>query len=149
ILVLVAAAGYFSLHRAPKLTAKDTIVLAEFENKTGDPAFDQTLRQGLAVQLDQSPFLALVSDQRIQQALQLMTRPAETRLTPEAAREICERTSSAAVLDGSIAGLGSQYILGLRATNCRTGDVLAEEQGQAGRKEEVLNALSRIALQIR
>jgi tetratricopeptide (TPR) repeat protein len=149
ILMLVAAAGYFSLHRTPKLTAKDTIVLAEFENKTGDPVFDQTLRQGLTVQLEQSPFLALVSEARIKEVLRLMTRPAETRLTPEIAREICERAGSAAVLDGSIAGLGSQYILGLRATNCRTGDVLDEEQGQAGRKEDVLNALSRIALQIR
>ena len=149
ILVLAAAAGYFSLHRAPKLTAKDTIVLAEFDNKTGDPVFDQTLRQGLVVQLEQSPFLTLVSDQHIQQVLRLMKRPPETRLTPEVAREICERTSSAAVLEGSIAGLGSQYILWLRATNCRTGDVLAEEQAQAGRKEEVLNALSRIAIQVR
>jgi len=149
ILVLAAAAGYFSLHRAPKLTAKDTIILAEFENKTGDPVFDQTLRQGLVVQLEQSPFLTLVSDQHIQQVLRLMKRQPETRLTPEVAREVCERTSSAAVLEGSIAGLGSQYILWLRATNCRTGDVLAEEQAQAGRKEEVLNALSRIAIQIR
>jgi eukaryotic-like serine/threonine-protein kinase len=149
VLVLFAAAGYFSLHRASKLTAKDTIVLAEFENKTGDSVFDDTLRQGLAVQLEQSPFLTLVSEQRIQQVLHLMTRPVETRLTPEIAREICERTSSAAVLEGSIAGLGSQYILWLRARNCRTGDVLAEEQAQAERKEEVLNALSRIAIQIR
>ena len=96
----------FYLHRAPKLTAKDTIVLADFENKTGDPVFDQTLRQGLAVQLEQSPFLSLVSDESIKQALRLMNRPAETPLTPEIAREICERTGSAAVLEGSIAGLG-------------------------------------------
>ena len=128
---------------------KTRIVLAEFENKTGDPVFDQTLRQGLAVQLEQSPFLTLVSDQQIQQALRLMNRPAETRLTPEIAREICERTGSAAVLEGSIASLGSQYVLWLRARNCRTGDVLAQEQAQAGKKEEVLNALSQIAVQIR
>ena len=146
---VVCRSGYLYLHRAPKLTAKDTVVLAEFENKTGDPVFDQTLRQGLAVQLEQSPFLTLVSDQSIQQALRLMNRPAETRLTPEVAREICERTGSTAVLEGSIAGLGNQYVLWLRARNCRTGDVLAQEQAQAGKKEEVLNALSRIAIQIR
>ena len=135
--------------RAPKLTGKDTIVLAEFENKTGDPVFDGILRQGLSVQLEQSPFLALVSDQRIQQALRFMDRPAETRLTPEVAREICERAGGTAVLEGSIASLGSQYVLWLRARNCRTGDILGQEQAQAGRKEEVLDALTRIAVQIR
>ena len=109
----------------------------------------RTLRQGLAVQLEQSPFLTLVSDQQIQQVLRFMNRPPETRLTPEVAREICERTGSDAVLEGSIAGLGSQYVLWLRARNCRTGEILAEEQAQAGRKEEVLNALTRIAIQIR
>ena len=107
--------------------------------------FDETLRQGLAIQLQQSPFLSLVSDERIQKALGLMGRPADARLTPEVARDICERTASAAVLEGSIASLGSQYVLGLRAKNCRTGDILDEEQAQAGRKEDVLNALSQIA----
>ncbi len=145
----LCAAPYFYLHRAPKLTAKDTVVLADFENKTGDPVFDQTLRQGLAVQLEQSPFLKLASDQSIKQALRLMNRPAETRLTPEIAREICERTGGAAVLEGSIARLGSQYVLWLRARNCRSGEALAQEQELAGKKEEVLSALSRIALQIR
>src|ERR1700733_3698815 len=150
ILALCTAGyGYFYLHRAPKLTTKDTIVLAEFENKTSDPVFDHTLRQGLAVQLEQSPFLSLVSDQRIQQVLRLMNRSPEARLTPEVAREICERTGSDAVLEGSIARLGSQYVLWLRARNCRTGEVLAEEQAQPARKEEVLNALSRMAVQIR
>ena len=149
ILVLAAAAGYFYLRGAPKLTAKDTIVLADFENKTGDPVFDQTLRQGLGVQLEQSPFLSLVPERQVQQVLRLMNRPPETPLTPEVAREICERAGSAAVLEGSIARLGSQYVLWLRAANCRTGAVLAQEQAQAGRKEEVLNALSRIAVQIR
>jgi tetratricopeptide (TPR) repeat protein len=148
-ILVLCAAGYFYLHRAPKLTTKDTIVLAEFENKTGDPVFDETLRQGLAVQLEQSPFLSLVSDQQSQQVLRLMDRPPGARLTPEVAREICERTSSAAVLEGSIARLGSQYVLWLRARNCRSGEVLAEEQAQPGRKEEVLNALSRMAVQIR
>jgi tetratricopeptide (TPR) repeat protein len=148
-ILALAAAAYFSLHRAPKLTAKDTIVLADFENKTGDPVFEETLRQGLAVQLEQSPFLSLASDESIKKALQLMSRPLETRLTPEIGREICERTGGTAVLEGSITGLGSQYILWVRARNCRTGDVLGEEQAQAGRKEEVLSALTRIAIQIR
>jgi serine/threonine protein kinase len=138
-------AGYFYVHRAPTLTDKDTIVLADFENKTGDPVFDDTLRLGLSVELQQSPFLSLVSDERIHKALSLMGQPADARLTPELAKDICERTAGAAVLEGSIASLGSQFVLGLRAKNCRTGDVLDEEQVQAARKEDVLNALSQIA----
>ena len=145
----LSVGGYFYLHRTPKLTDKDTIVLADFTNTTGDSVFDGTLRQGLAVQLEQSPFLSLISEERIQQVLRLMGKPADARLTPEIAREICERTASAAVLDGSIASLGSQYVLGLRAEDCRTGDVLAEEQVQAARKEDVLNALSQIASKFR
>ena len=101
------------------------------------------------MQLEQSPFLTLVSERRIQQVLGLMNRPADTRLTPEVAREVCERTGSAAVLEGSIASLGNQYVLWLRARNCRTGDILGEEQVQAGRKEEVLHALTQVAIQIR
>jgi DNA-binding winged helix-turn-helix (wHTH) protein/tetratricopeptide (TPR) repeat protein len=145
----LALAGYLYFHRAPKLTNKDTIVLADFANSTGDPVFDETLRQGLAVQLGQSPFLSLISDERIQQMLKLMAKPADTRLTPEVSREICERTASAAALDGSIASLGSQYVLTLRAKDCRSGDVLDEEQVQAARKEDVLNALSQIASKFR
>ena len=148
-LLVLYAAAYLYLHRTPKLSPKDTIVLGEFENRSGDAVFDQTLRQGLAVQLEQSPLLRLATDDSIKQALHLMNRPAETPLTPEIAREVCERTGSAAVLEGSIAGLGSQYVLWLRARNCETGGVLTQEQAQAGRKEEVLNALSRIAVQIR
>jgi hypothetical protein len=144
-----ALAGYLYFHRASKLTDKDTIVLADFANSTGDPVFDETLRQGLAVQLGQSPFLSLISDERIQQILKLMAKPADARLTPEVSREICERTASAAVLDGSIASLGSQYVLTLRAKDCRSGDVLDEEQVQAARKEDVLNALSQIASRFR
>ncbi len=146
-------AGYFSFQRpfqrSPKLTDKDTIVLADFKNTTGDPVFDGTLRQGLAIQLGQSPFLSLISEQRVRQSLRLMREPADAGLTPELAREICERTASAAVLEGSIASLGSQYVLGLRAKNCRTGDVLDEEQAQAARKEDVLDALSQIASKFR
>jgi eukaryotic-like serine/threonine-protein kinase len=142
-------AGYFYFQRTPTLTDKDTIVLADFSNTTGDPVFDGTLRQGLAIQLAQSPFLSLVSEMRIQQVLRLMGQPPDARLTPEIARELCQRTGGAAVLDGSIASLGSQYVLGLRAEDCRTGDVLAEEQAQAARKEDVLNALSQIASKFR
>jgi eukaryotic-like serine/threonine-protein kinase len=131
------------------LTEKDTVVLADFDNSTGDPVFDGTLRQGMAVQLEQSPFLSLITDQRIQQTLKLMDQPADARLTPAIAREICERTASAAVLDGSIASLGNQYVLGLRAVDCRSGKVLDAEQAQVARKEEVLNALDQIARRFR
>jgi len=143
------AAGYYYWRRAPKLTDKDTLVLADFTNTTGDPVFDGALRQGLTIQLAQSPFLSLVTEERIQQALRLMGQPADARLTLARAKEICERTGSAAVLEGSVASLGSQYVLGLRATNCRTGNVLDEEQAQAARKEDVLNALSQIASKFR
>ena len=143
------AAGYFYLHRAPKLTDKDTIVLADFENKTGDPVFDDTLRQGLSVELQQSPFLSLISDRQVQQTLALMGQPKEARLTPEIAQQICERTASAAVLEGSIASLGSQYVLGLRAKNCNTGNILDQEQAVAARREDVLNSLSQIARKFR
>ncbi len=145
VVLALFAAGYFYFQRTPKLTDKDTIVLADFVNTTGDPVFDGTLRQGLAVQLEQSPFLSLVSEQRMRKTLLLMSRPADAPLTPDLAREICERTASSAVLDGSIRSLGSQYVLALRARNCRTGDVLDDEQGQAARKEDVLTALSQIA----
>ena len=148
-ILALSAIAYSYFLRAPKLGAKDRIVLAEFENKTGDAVFDQTLRQGLAVQLEQSPFLALVSDASIQQSLRFMKRPAGTPLTLEVAREVCERTGSAAVLEGSIASVGSQYVLWLRARKCGSGDAIAQEQAVAGKKEEVLSALSRIATQIR
>ena len=151
ILLLAVAAGTwrFFLHRTTVLSEKDTVVLADFANSTGDPVFDGTLRQGMAVQLEQSPFLNLISDQRIRHTLHLMGRSADAALTPEVAREICERTGSAAVLEGSIAGLGSQYVLGLRARSCRTGETLDDEQAQATRKEDVLNALSQIASKFR
>lgn len=136
---------YIYVHRAPALTDKDTIVLADFRNTTGDEVFDETLRRGLSVQLEQSPFLSLVPDERIRKTLALMGQPADARLTPALAREVCERSGAAAMLEGSITPLGTQYVLGLRASNCRTGDVLDEEQGQATRKEDVLNVLSQIA----
>jgi len=145
----LSGAAYFYLHRAPRLTDKDTIVLADFENQTGDPIFDGALRQGLSVELEQSPFLSLISDQQVQQTLGLMGQPKDARLTPEIARQICERTASAAILEGSIANLGSQYVLGLSARNCSTGNILDREQAQAARKEDVLNSLSRIARKFR
>jgi eukaryotic-like serine/threonine-protein kinase len=144
-LVAAGVGGYLYGHRPPKLTDKDTIILADFINTTGDPVFDETLRQGLSVQLEQSPFLSLVSEQRIRTMLRLMGRPPNARLTSDVALEICERAGSAAVLEGSIAPIGTQYVLGLRATHCRTNNVINEAQVQAARKEEVLNALSEIA----
>ncbi|MGA8151330.1 MAG: protein kinase [Terriglobales bacterium] len=150
LIALISGGLYLHSHQiSARLTDKDTIVLADFTNTTGDPVFDGTLRQGMAVQLEQSPFLSLVSEQRIRRTLLLMGRPADAPLTPDIAREICERTASAVVLDGSIDSLGSQYVLGLRAKACSTGDVLAEEQVQAARKEKVLNALDQIARKFR
>lgn len=151
VLILIVAAGSWKMfrHRAPALTEKDTVVLADFTNGTGDAVFDGTLRQGLAVQLEQSPFLSLISDERIQQTLRLMDKPADARLTPDIAREICERTGSAAVLEGSIARLGTQYVLGLKAVNCRNGETLDDQQVQAARKEDVLNALTTMARNFR
>ena len=145
----LSVAGYVYLHRAPTLTDKDTIVLADFENSTGDPVFDDTLRQGLSVELQQSPFLSLISDRQVQQQLALMGQPKEARLTSDVAQQICERTASAVVLEGSIASLGSQYVVGLRARSCNTGSVLDQEQIQAAKREDVLNSLSEIARQLR
>jgi len=144
--IAAAAAGAIYGRRPARLTDKDTIVLAEFANTTGDPVFDGTLRQGLVSQLQQSPFLSLVSEDRIAKTLVLMKQP-DARLTREIAQGVCVRTVSAAVLDGSIASLGSQYILALRATGCATGDVLADEQAQVARKEDVLGSLSQMATQ--
>jgi tetratricopeptide (TPR) repeat protein len=149
VIVALAVAGYIFLPRRTALTDRDTLVLADFTNTTGDAVFDETLRLGMAVQLGQSPFLSLVSDERIRKTLSLMGQPADARLTPELARQVCERTSSEAVLEGSIASLGSQFVVGLRAKNCRTGDVLDEEQVQAARKEDVLSVLSQIATTFR
>jgi eukaryotic-like serine/threonine-protein kinase len=146
----LAVGGWLLYSRKVRaLTDKDTIVLADFTNTTGDAVFDGALRQGLAVQLEQSPFLSLVSDERIQQTLRLMGQPADARLTPETARELCQRSGSAAVLGGSIANLGSQYVLGLKVVNCRTGDTLVEEQERATGKEEVLSALDKAASNLR
>ncbi len=151
ILVIGLAVGgwLFFSRKAHVLTDEDTIVLADFANSTGDPLFDGTLRQGLAVQLEQSPFLSLVPEERVQQTLQMMRQPADVRLTPQLAREVCQRTASAAMLQGSIATLGNQYVVGLRAENCRTGKVLDDQLVQAAKKEDVLNALSQMPSKFR
>ena len=153
-LMLVAAAIggtlYFRSRQAmARLTDKDTIVLSDFDNKTGDSVFDDTLKQGLSVQLEQSPFLDLVSERKVNETLKLMGRPAGDRLTPEVTHEVCLRTGSKAMLNGSIAGLGSQYVIGLKAVNCNTGDVLAEAQEQAAGKEAILKALDNAAVTLR
>jgi tetratricopeptide (TPR) repeat protein len=152
ILVAAAIAGvwYFRSHQTTiPLTDKDTIVLSDFDNKTGDAVFDDTLKQGLSVQLEQSPFLALLSERRVNETLKLMGRHAGDRLTPEVTHEVCQRTGSKAMLTGSIAALGSQYVIGLKAVNCDTGDVLAEAQEQVAGKEAVLKALDSGAVSLR
>ena len=148
VVASVASWLYFTRH-AQALTDKDTIILAEFANTTGDPVFDGTLRQGLSAQLDQSPFLSLISDERIAHTLTLMAKPKDARLTPDVVRDVCQRTASAATIEGSISSLGSQYVLSLKAVNCRNGDLLAQEQVTASGKEQVLNALGDAATKLR
>ena len=151
ILAIALATGAWLFHtrNAHALTEKDTIVLADFNNKTGDAVFDDTLKQGLSVQLQQSPFLSMISDGKVNQTLKLMGRQAGDRLTPEVTREVCQRTNSKAMLTGSIASLGSQYVIGLKAVNCESGDMLAETQQQATSKEGVLKALDTAAVSVR
>jgi len=149
IAMLIAGVFFYRTRQRPRLTEKDTIVLADFDNKTGDSVFDDTLKQGLAVQLEQSPYLDLISDTKVNQTLQLMGRPAGIRLTPDVTREICQRTGSKAMLTGSIAQVGKQYVIGLEAINCDNGDVLAETQTQAKNKEGVLAALDSAAVRLR
>jgi serine/threonine protein kinase/tetratricopeptide (TPR) repeat protein len=150
-LFVIGGGTYFYFHstHAAKLTEKDTIVLADFTNTTGDSVFDGALRQGLSSQLEQSPFLNLLSDERIAQTLALMAQPKDIRLTHELARGVCQRTASAATIEGSISSLGSQYVLGLKAVNCRSGDLLAEKQVTASGKEQVLKTLGDAATKIR
>ena len=150
IIVLAAlAGGYFYFPRGPKLTEKDTIVLADFTNTTGDAVFDGALRQGLAVQLEQSPYLNLLSEERIQQTLKLMQQAPDARLTPEIAREVCQRTVSAAFLNGSIAQIGIQYNIILKVLNCANGESLTSAGAQASDKNHVLDALGKAASEIR
>ncbi|MGA8074169.1 MAG: protein kinase [Candidatus Acidiferrales bacterium] len=150
IIALLALAGsYFFLHRAPKLTEKDSILLTDFTNTTGDPVFDGTLKTALQVSLTQSPFLNLVSQQEVDRTLKLMGRPPATRVTPDIGREICQRDNIKAMVHGSIAGLGSQYVVTLEAVNAANGDSLAQEQAQAGSKEQVLDALGKASSNLR
>ena len=148
-IVVLAVNGYFYLHSPPKLSDKDTVVLADFANSTGNAIFDDTLKTALRVSLRQSPFLNVLSDSEVTGSLQLMARPASTKLTPEVARELCQRADSKAYVAGSIASLGSEYVLGLKAVNCQSGDTLAEEQVTASSKEKVLDALGQAASQLR
>jgi eukaryotic-like serine/threonine-protein kinase len=152
VVVLVAAVAGGLLWRsrqARRLTDKDTIVLADFVNTTGDPVFDDTLKQGLRVQLEQSPFLNILSDQRVGEGLRLMGRPKDERITPALAREVCQRTGSKVFLTGSISSLGTHYVVGLSALNCETGDALGNAQVETESKERVLKALSNAALKMR
>jgi DNA-binding winged helix-turn-helix (wHTH) protein/tetratricopeptide (TPR) repeat protein len=146
---VVSVFWFWLRHQTKPLTDTDTIVLSDFDNKTGDVVFDDTLKQGLSVQLEQSPFLALMSDSRVNETLKLMGRPSDDRLTPNVTREICLRTGGKAMVAGSIAKLGSQYVIGLKAVNCNTGEVLAEAQEQAAGKEAVLKALDNAAVSLR
>ena len=132
---LAVGSRMFFPHKVHALTDKDTIVLADFANATGDPVFDGTLRQGLSVQLEQSPFLSIIPDEKIQQTLGLMGQPADTKLIPAIAREVCQRTTSAAVLDGSIAKIGTQYLLTLKAVNCEERRNAGEHGGRGERRE--------------
>ncbi len=152
VVVLIAAASvatYFYLRRAPALTARDSVLLTDFVNTTGDPVFDGTLKKAMAVALGQSPYLNIVSDERIQRTLRLMGRPPDTRITRDIGREICQRNGLKAAVNGSIAGLGARYIVTLDVINAGTGEPLAEEQVQAKTKEEVLDALGKAALSLR
>jgi eukaryotic-like serine/threonine-protein kinase len=149
IIAAITGGLYYRSHGAKPLTDKDTIVLADFDNKTDDVVFDDTLKTALSVSLSQSPFLNVLSDSKAAATLKLMTRPSDTGLTPNVARELCQRAGSKAYIAGSIASLGSQYVLGLKAVNCQSGDPLAEQQVTAASKEKVLDALGEAASKLR
>jgi eukaryotic-like serine/threonine-protein kinase len=149
VFLLATVGGYFYFHRTPKITEKDSIVLADFANTTGDPVFDGALRQGLSIQLEQTPFLKVVSGDQVTQTLKMMEQPPDVRLSPKLAREVCQRMNATVEVEGSIAALGNQYVLGLNSVNCATGESLAEAQATADGKEKVLPALSQAAAELR
>jgi hypothetical protein len=149
VALLIAAGFYYRQQRKQRLTEKDTIILADFANSTGDAIFDDTLKTALTVSLQQSPFLNVLSDSQVVKNLKLMARPASTKLTPEVGREVCQRAGSKAYLVGAIGSLGSEYVLGLKAVNCQSGDTLAEEQVTAASKDKVLDALGKAASKLR
>ncbi len=151
LLALASTTAYFVVRQrhSSRLTDKDTVVLADFANSTGDPVFDDTLKTALSVGLNQSPFLDVLPESKVAATLELMARPANTALTPEVASELCQRAGSKAYLAGSISNLGSQYVLGLKAVNCQSGDLLAQEQVTAAAKEKVLDAVGVAAAKLR
>jgi serine/threonine protein kinase/tetratricopeptide (TPR) repeat protein len=149
IVLLVSGGLYYGSHRTKRLSEKDTIILADFANSTGDAIFDDTLKTALNISLRQSPFLNVLSDSEVAKTLQLMSRPAGTKLTPEVTHELCQRAGSKAYLAGSIGSLGSEYVLGLKAVNCQSGDTLAQEQVTVAAKEKVLDALGEAASKLR
>ena len=149
VVALIGGFLYWRSHRAPALSEKDSIVLADFTNNTGDPVFDETLKQALAVQLEQSPYLNIVSERKVSSTLRLMGRTPDQPLRGDAARDLCQRVGSKALLAGSISSLGNQYVIGLNAINCATGDAIAKEQAEAAGKENVLKAMSTAAVDMR
>ena len=149
VAALIASGLYYRSHQANRLTDKDTVVLADFANSTGDPVFDDTLKQALGVQLEQSPFMNVLPERKVAATLRLMGHEPSARLTDELARDLCQRTGSKAVLAGSIASFGTQYVISLQAVDCSNGDSLAKEQTQAASKEQVLTALGKVAGDLR
>jgi eukaryotic-like serine/threonine-protein kinase len=149
VIVAAIVVGYFVSHRSAKFTDKDSIVLADFANSTGDPVFDDALKTALSISLGQSPFLNVLPDSEVAKTLQQMTRPPNTELTPDVVRELCLRAGSKAYIAGSIGSLGSEYVLGLRAVNCQSADTLAQEQVTATSKEKVLDSLGEAATTLR
>jgi len=148
-LAVLSVGAYVYLHRSPKLTAKDTVVLADFANSTGDPVFDDALKQALSTALRESPFLNVLSDSSVSKTLRFMRKEPNTRLTPEITREVCQRSDSKAWIGGSISNIGNQYIVRVKAVNCQTGDTLADEQVTATNKDKVLDALGQAAAKLR
>ncbi len=146
---LIAGGIYWRRQPAPKLTDQDTVVLADFKNTTGDPVFDDTLKQAISVQLGQSPFLNILSDAKTRATLRLMAKPVGTKVTPDVARDLCQRAGAKAYVAGTIGSLGSEYVIGLDAVNCKTGDLLVQEQVTAENKEHVLRALGETATRLR
>jgi eukaryotic-like serine/threonine-protein kinase len=149
LVALIAGGLYYRAHRTQLLTDKDTLVLADFSNSTGDPVFDDTLKTALSVALNQSPFLNVLDDNKVAATLKLMTRPEDTKLTSDVAQELCQRTGSKAYVAGAIASLGNDYVLALKAVNCQSGNLLAHEQVTVSGKEKVLNALGGAASRLR
>jgi tetratricopeptide (TPR) repeat protein len=149
VATLIAGGFYYRSRFANQLTDKVTVVLADFANTTGDSVFEGTLKQALAIQLEQSPFLNVLPDRKINATLKLMNRTSSQRITQEVAREICIRTNSKTLLTGSIAGIGSQYLIGLKAVNCQTGDTQASGEATAENRDKVLKALGDVGNQLR